>query len=65
MRDGTVYEGNFKNGIMDGRMSVYELDGTKKLNERTQEYVDGTRLNEYEQSISDDLPEQWKSAICL
>lgn len=34
MRDGIVYEGNFKNGVMDGEMEVYELRGKDKVNSK-------------------------------
>ena len=35
MRDGIIYEGTFKNGVMDGKMFIYEPKGEEKLNPRT------------------------------
>lgn len=63
MRDGTLYEGTFKNGLMDGKMFVCEARGNEKINPRVEEYSGGTRINEYEESISEDLPEHWKAVI--
>ena len=32
MRDGTIYDGHFKNGVMHGKMSIYQQMGSERIN---------------------------------
>ena len=66
LRNGTYYEGNFKNGKMNGKILVYTMKEHRRQNEKIENYENGMRIVDEEDSFltsNDELPDNWRKAV--